>query len=232
MSYIIGSGWWCDGTGKHAGSANNDSTDEIRQRGFFDWWYRSVKKVSHPQKIIVVDSASSIKPCLDGKDDVEFVSLVCNFNQKTEQNRFGTPRTGATRAFFIGAFYALMNDVDYFVWVEQDCLLHGVGIIEKALSAGGDKMEISHGMWNHIYKVETSFIIVKTSIVPHLYDVYLKLPGDRPEKRWQQVDECFDFVELPFGYGRNRPINFDDEFFFAQQLTQEELVRFKEKIRS
>ncbi|MDD5089241.1 MAG: hypothetical protein PHI18_10670, partial [bacterium] len=127
-SYIIHSGWWCDGTNAHPG-ATKSSDARIRSREFFDVWYDFVRAYTTPEKILVVDSASPERPNLEGKD-VEFVSLKRNFLHGMQcDTKYG----GWTRAFFTGAFYAMMNDAEFSVFIEQDCLVAGAGIIERAI---------------------------------------------------------------------------------------------------
>ena len=42
--------------------------------------------------------------------------------------------SGWTRAAMIGLGYCYYNDIEYCVYVEQDALLFGKGIIERAIS--------------------------------------------------------------------------------------------------
>jgi len=35
---------------------------------------------------------------------------------------------------------------------------------------------------------------------------------------------------MPFGYGRNRPIDFDQPHYFAQHLNGDELAEFKKRL--
>ena len=133
MPYIISTGWWCDGTGIHAGSVNNKSSNFTRSPAFFDIWIEQVLKVSKPQKILITDSKSPVDyPRKITKNGlVEFVSLNQNFGHAINcEGKY----CGWTRSILNGAFYSYINDCD-FVYVEQDCLLFGEGIIEKAFES-------------------------------------------------------------------------------------------------
>ena len=79
MSYIISSGWWCDGSGQHAGSLCNSSDNIIRKEEFFDLWYYSIDKYTDPKKIIIIDSNSPVKPFIADDPRIEWVSLIKNF---------------------------------------------------------------------------------------------------------------------------------------------------------
>jgi len=47
--YIIGTGWWCDGSGEHAGSKQShlNSDTFIRTKEFFKLWYYFVNKYTN-----------------------------------------------------------------------------------------------------------------------------------------------------------------------------------------
>ena len=63
MNYIIGTGWWCDDTGVHSHTKHQKYVDtSTRKKDFFDLWYKSIRKFTNPQSIIVVDSNSPVKP--------------------------------------------------------------------------------------------------------------------------------------------------------------------------
>jgi hypothetical protein len=230
MSYIISSGWWCDRTQVHPGSRRNASDNRIRSREFFDVWYDCIKTYTSPEKIIVIDSASPIKP--KTRQDVEFVSLKRNF---LHAEGCETRLTGWTRAFLTGAFYALMNDTDYSVFVEQDCAVVGGGIVEQAIAEmEGRGKKISYGKLDGMGSyIEQSFVIIKNDYILEFIEHYLAIPktdnvfdGMSPEIKFRTINEKDTFwYPLPFGYGRNRPINFQDATFYAQQMTTDELRR-------
>lgn len=234
MKYIIGTGWWCDGTGLHSHSKHQKYVDKkTRQSDFFDLWYKSVKKYTKPDKIIMVDSNSPIKPNLSGKDDVEFISLNKNYGAAIDGTSKGI-LSGWDRSVLMGASYAMLCDVDYFVYIEQDCLIHGKGIIEYAISKmNRAKVMLGDGIGTP-QPIQQSFIIVKGDYLQTFISKDFTLNDKSflrksPEKRY---GEYFKQVAkmLPFGYGRTRPINFNDEYFYAQHLRSNELRKFKNKL--
>lgn len=219
--YIVHSGWWCDGSGVHPG-ATKRSDPRIRSQLFFDVWYEFVTRYTNPTKILIVDSASPVLPELSGKN-VEFLSMSRNFlHGMTCDTKYG----GWTRAFFVGAFYALMNDADYAVFVEQDCLCVGDGIIEAAIANMGEKrISFSVGGPNHS---DQSLTVLRTDYVMEFANAFFAIQADDREmdteaKFLSIVREHDSFIPLPFGYGRNRPINFKDRMFSAQQWRPDEL---------
>jgi hypothetical protein len=221
--YIVHSGWWCDGSSVHPG-ATKYSDPRIRSLAWFDVWYEFVRTYTAPQKVIVVDSASPVRPDLTGKD-LEFVSMRRNFLHGMKcDSQWG----GWTRSFFLGAFYAYLNDVDYSVFVEQDCLLVGEGIVEHAIAAMGDK-QISFALGGP-NRSDQSFTIIRRDYIRPFTDAFLSI--DKDDREMDTEDKFLSIVErdqslapLPFGYARNRPINFADKHFFAQQWRPKELLQ-------
>ena len=131
MSYVIGSGWWC--ADKNLDSrAELLGDDEIRGHKFHQLWYEAICRYTSPEKIIIVDSCSPSKPLLNSKDDkLEFISLNVNGGHSTNhKEKF----CGYTRAILLGLEYALQCEADYYVYVEQDALIYGEGIIEHCIS--------------------------------------------------------------------------------------------------
>ena len=218
MGYVIGTGWWCDGGGKKAWSVQ--SSDKIRQVGFFDKWHAAVVKYTNPLKIVAVDSCSPVKPDFAGKG-VEVITMTRNFNQ----GAYGFKRGVATRQVFMGAWYAFFNDADYFVWIEQDCLIRGAGIVERAIESMGSA-DYAMARWDHQYEVETCFMVFRCGSVPRLWSSLMEGTEEFPELRYWGMRNRMELSLLPFGYGRNRPIVWGDEHAFAQQMNEEELSEY------
>lgn len=222
-SYIIHTGWWCDGSNLHPGATKN-SDERIRSHLFFNVWYEFVRAYTKPEKIIVVDSASPLRPDLTGKD-VEFVSMKRNF---LHGMKCDTKYGGWTRSFFTGAFYALMNDAEFSVFIEQDCLVVGDGIIERAIENMHNR-SVSYALGGP-NRSDQSFTIVRTDILLELMRRFFSIPEndrdmDTEDKFMRSVGKDDVFTPLPFGYARNRPINFGDPHFFAQQWRKKELLQ-------
>jgi hypothetical protein len=228
MSYIIYAGWWCDQSRVHPGALRNASDNRVRGTEFFDVWYDCIHTFTCPEKILIVDSNSPIKPKFG--QDVEFVSLKRNF---LHAENCDTMLTGWTRAFLTGAFYSLMNDTEYAVFIEQDCAVVGGGIIEQAIAEmESQSKKIAYGKLDKMGSyIEQSLVIIKKDYILNFIQMYLAIPktdsvfqGVPPEMKFKLINEKDNlWCPLPFGYGRNRPINFADAVFYAQQMTAQEL---------
>lgn len=255
--YIITSGWWCD----------NDASDDrekklgdtqLRQVDFFSKWHEAIVKFSNPEKVLIIDSASPVKPDLSSFSNVHFLSLDHNPGHPTKHlNRY----SGVTYAHALGMTYALLEDFDYWVYVEQDALLYGEGIIEHAISKMNKGIMFGSGVGTPQPMQQSLMIFHKDSIGRFLKCLSRISYPDRefsPEMKFavaaspiwrifpnffirviltkgllgKLVKKAFFLVSnsslsgyqpLPFGYGRARPINHDDEFYYFQHGSVEEL---------
>ncbi len=227
MGYMIGTGWWCPETKKEQESAGKRNTEWRRMKTFYDLWLRHIRRYTFPSGIVVVDAGSEMLPDFSG---MHVLKMSRNFQHENgSKGLFGTERTGGIRQIFLAGMYAMVNGADYFVWVEGDCLLHGTKIIEKVIRHMGDG-DFSALEWNHEYKLETSFMVFRCSSLPKIMARYLVTDASKPELKFVEVAKHFKLVWMPFGYGRNRPIDFDVPHYFAQHVYGEELAEFKKRL--
>lgn len=235
IKYIIGTGWWCDNTGIHTHSHLQQQVDvSTRQVGFFELWYKAIMKFTNPQSIIIVDSNSPVKPNIIGKSNVQLISLDKNYGAAMD----GTSNqklSGWDKGVLLGAAYALMCDAEYFVYVEQDCLLYGKGIIEEAISHMGASEILFGDGFGTPQPLQQSFFIVKAKYLHKFispdYDLIDKsYLAASPEQRYHRYFQDV-YSYMPFGHGRVRPIDYSLCHFYAQHLTKEELSIFKRIIK-
>lgn len=157
MKYIIGSGWWCG-----EDRSNAYGSDAIRSQQFSDLWLSSISTFTTADKILIVDSNSPIKPNTLGRESkLEFVSLNINGGYR---GAIVGKYVGWTRSVLLGMEYADMCDCEYFVFVEQDCLLYGEGIIEQCISKMKKPyMFGSAKNTNTWHPIQQSFFIIRKS---------------------------------------------------------------------
>lgn len=161
MKYVIGSGWWC---APHNEDKRSEliGDDSIRGKDFHQLWYKSICEYTDPQKILIVDSCSPIKPDLNKNDNrLEFISLNLNAGHNT--NHVGK-YCGCVRAMEVGLLYTLMCDADYYVYVEQDALLYGKGIIEHCISKMRKPIMFGSGEGTPCRTQQSLFIVHKSVI--------------------------------------------------------------------
>ncbi len=183
-NYIIGSGWFCDnkGTGGWVGS-----WDFQRMQEFSALWYHFVNKYTKPKKIVIVDNASPFKPIFPDDGKIEIISMDRNYKHVCT----GHPGKycGQMRGIMLTAFYALMNDADYFVFIEQDCLVRGENWIENTIAyMEKHNAEISYGWKDHEYRADHTIIIVKNSAILDFIRNYIAIEQKdydvRPELKY------------------------------------------------
>lgn len=263
MKYIIASGWWsCQRDEDTRDQLIGD--DQIRNSDFHTLWYQCIKRFTNADEIVVIDSASPIKP--ENINDETWISLRKNFGHSTNHE---SKYSGVSRSFMMSMMYAFANDYDYWVYIEQDALIYGDNIIEQAIKNSyqsiiwGDgkgtpqptqqslmifeKNQIPVFLY-HYEKInctdaeispEWKFLFAANSlarILPSTTLKYLANPSksriaNLPKKIFIKFLRLFDrFDDLPFGYGRVRPINFEDSHFYFQHGDKQELKLFLNKL--
>lgn len=235
MDYIIGTGWWCDGSGTHLHSRYQKGVDKAtRQKDFFELWYRAVKKYTTPRKIVVIDSNSPVVPEFDKKRDVQVYSLSKNWGPGRRGTLDGK-LSGWDRGILTAASIAYLDNAAYFVYLEQDCLVKGKGIIEHAISKfDKDKMILVGDGEGTPDPIQQSLIIIKHEYIPTFINKEMsatpKFLRTSAEKRYfSHYQKHLQF--LPFEGGRHRPIKWNNRFVYAQHLNKHELNQFKKIIK-
>jgi hypothetical protein len=230
---VVGSGWWCDGK-SHDWAIGSRFTRSV---AFFDIWYRQVMRCLNPDRIVITDSASPIKPDYRSYP-IEWLCLDRNYGHPNDirTGRIHTKYSGFTRTVISGAMYALCCDADFYVYVEQDCLLRGDDFLRHALgdttldillgaptkNGRGRKPGIAASM------LQQSLLVVRRAGLERFLQGLLGAPwtdGElSPEEIMRQQLAPFELVQVP--YGRSRPIDFDRSHFYAEHLDDDELQRF------
>ncbi len=268
-NYLVSSGWWCDESGIEEQRTNPIGDDYIRSRNFHQLWYRCIKRFSNPGAIYIVDSASPTSPILN--EDEIFVSLQKNYGYSLYcTDRF----CGFVRAVALGMYYAYINSFEYWVYIEQDALVFGDGIVECCIDfMRQTRCSILFGDGRGTPQpTQQSFMLMHMdAIMPFLYEIDKIKSSDReisPEWKFSIAANSIlrlipeglfrgalspdkhgritgaitrrlmaaatsigkKYRYLPIGYGRARPIQFNDPHFYFQRGTREELDRFMEKL--
>lgn len=219
--YVIGSGWYCrhpDGsTGKVHGHPQVGEA-VIRSIDWHSVWKYFLFRYTSPAKVIVVDSNSPYKPERD--DRIEWVSLDDNYqyNKKTHYN-------GWLRGFMTGAWYAWNCNAN-FVYIEQDCLVIGKNWMKAVEKQAVGKFPLFGKRFRS--PIQQSLVYLPYAVIPKfLY--YLTLPKNAMtcEVRFHNTSKGkvgLPYKTIPFGVGRNRPINWKAKHFYAQHWNKSELV--------
>ena len=129
FSYLIGSGWHASVSGVHPLMKINSRVDAtVRTPSWFPLWYAHLTHFTNPVQVVVTDSDSPLKPEFIGTKSqtlkyplLQWIELTENFGHEAVSV---SPTVGGwERSVLQGAMQAILNDVDYYVYVEQDLLV-------------------------------------------------------------------------------------------------------------
>lgn len=260
-NYIITSGWWCTNDENTKDRSIKYGDEFIRTDNFHRLWSNAIKKYCRPIKTYIIDSNSPVKPILNESEIL--ISLHENAGHPTLH--IGK-LSGVSRAHMLGMSIALANEVDYWVYIEQDALVFGHNIIEKCIenmrgpymfgSGDGTPQPVQHALMiiraDGIPKFIKNFNSIKakdfeispekkfaiaTSFILRMFPEWFFIIANKPhfagriaKKINSIIFRIFQgFENIPFGYGRKRPINFDEQYFYFQHGSKKELEMYKMK---
>ena len=218
---IIGTGWcgFLDGR-----ASNSETSKRVYGSFWLNTWQKYIKRFIKPMGYHVYHSNCEIDAALlsDDWSRTKGLAPVEILNHAHD----------AYASHIMGAQYALLNGCDY-VFIEQDCLVYG---LDKAIEwAQNQTAGIVYGFGEYSLFPgwsEESFTFVSNEFLPTFIARMnrrriFETTNSAPEKIFHSLFK--DLAEYwPFGYGRKRPIDFDQEVFYAQQITDDELEKFLE----
>ena len=261
MSGTVFTGWYCDETSPRNYEVHGAEIN--RGLAFRPLWWQSISRFVSPSHVVVVDSASPSP----APDDRYFSGRI---DQIRLQVNPGHPQTtkfhysGWTASVLVGLEYALVSDLDYFLYVEQDALLFGDGLLDKIESqlrrhkfvfgAGYGAWPLQQSVFairkdgyrqflSRMHKIacrdvelspELKFGIAsaESPYLAALLDNFANVPVKtlRTKLVRRTLKALGEFAVLGFGYGRTRPINFNDDCFYFQQGTTAELNAYAARL--
>jgi len=210
---------------------------------------------------VVVDSASPVKPELGGDPAITWIELTHNPGHALDC----TERLcGYTVSVMMAAHYTYLCGADYLVYVEQDNLLVGEGIIERAIACMTTPFMFGDPVARKQPLQQSLFIVRRDGLLPLVSFLNRLATPDRelsPERKFglaafaaaqPPLDDSAapllaahlyaleglihapdslpparrNFDWLPFGYGRNRPIDWEQRHFYLQHASADELTRY------
>jgi hypothetical protein len=233
---VVGSGWWSAGV-RSQWTIGDDLT---RSTAFFTLWYRQVMKSLNPSMIFVTDSRSPNKPDSRKFERVQWIELDKNYGHANDI-RVGLSKakfSGSNLCKIMGAAFALCCDADYFVHVQQGCVLRGDDFLKKSIGEQdfdffcGQRAEGGRGLHGAVAApmLQDSVLIMKKSGIENYISKIISAPetdGElSPEAKMERYMAPYGLLQVP--YGRSRPIDFSRSHFYAIHLTRDELMAFLE----
>lgn len=231
----MGSGWWSDV--EPASWLIGDHVAKTPE--FFDLWLYLVQRYIRPEQIIVVDSASPVKPSEASRQKVTWLQLDKNYGHAVDigSGKVATKYCGNTRAQLLGAMFALCNDADIYCYVEQDCVIRGENIVATAVAGRGPTIFVGAPTENGVglggrvaapMHQESLLVVVGRDALERFIRGRMLGPESDGElsSEIKLVRDCAPFDVLAIPFGRSRPIRFDGPCYYAQHLTRQELQGF------
>lgn len=231
---IVGSGWWCDGVP----SPWLVGDQIVKTPQFFGLWLHLVRRYINPDQIVIIDSRSPLKPAEHLRKGLTWIELDRNYGHSNDIRigRIVTKFAGNTRAQLLGAMFALCNDADIFCHLEQDCVIRGDNLIDRAVAGrqpgiviGGpatNAVGLNGGLAAGFH--QEAMVIVGRSSLERFITGRTKGPETDGElsPEVKLVRDCAPIDILAIPYGRSRPIEFERPHYYAQHLTKDELRKF------
>lgn len=254
---MIGTGWWCSNDGEHLTNPERKllGDEQIRGAKFFDLWLQSVIRYTNPASVVVIDSRSPIKPDPKLMANVHWVELP--FNARHSTNHVGQ-WSGWMRSVLMAGQYALNSDAEYFVYIEQDCLVEGFDIIEYCIMKMKTDFLFGSGVGTPQPIQQSFFIVRRRGLSRFIHNLTSLHSTDRKlSPEWKFVYSTwrpfvlasnlgllrFNWIRrlvlllatklfydhLPVGSGRARPLPLNSKFLYFQHGTSEELSAYIER---
>jgi hypothetical protein len=204
-----------------------DKDDTYRQELFKIWYKNTMYHTrKNPPVAIFVINANGYMPKDQRKGT--WIDIPYNLGHVCDTMAIGSMPykhglCGWTMGTLIGALLAFNSNADM-VYKEQDCLAFGPWV-EEIYKTLGNKIKIVTGKLDPAlpFKIEQSLFAVKYEYLIDFVRTYISITIPDwemvPEHKWERLIQTqwkdrFEF--LPFGYGRDRPINYDDKVWYMQ----------------
>lgn len=221
MNFLLGTSFFDSGKGGA----------EFRRELMGLWCSAAAKLDVAPNRVLIVAENNSLLP--DNAFDFETIQLPGNLGHVGDHLN-GTKKhefTGWSSSMLLLAMAAYTAECDL-IYSEADNLPFGPIVkrtyddLGTACIVFGRKMTSPPWM-----PCAQAWFLVKHAFIPTFVSTYLRLGRDGDvrslgEQKFIRIEERFGnslVRRLSFGVDRERPIPWDDEVFYAQQLTREEI---------
>jgi hypothetical protein len=194
---MIGTGWWCADAEPPAPGRRYMGSDVIRSAEFHHLWSAAVDHYTHAESVFIVDSASQQKPPITNPA-YRMMSLPRNpGHAQVHSGHY----SGWTASVIHSLEYALSSDVDYFVYIEQDALVHGEGIIEHCIEKMRRPLMFGSGQGTPQPLQQSFFIVRKDAMRPFLAGLHaIRLKDNTLCPEWKFVLASLGLSGRPFEF--------------------------------
>lgn len=229
--YIVATGYW---NGPHWSSGLIEPEKVEFTKKFFNIWWDNTFKYSNPLEVLVVNQNS---PFLPNEKKGKWIDTLYNLGHVHSLDTNDYPHkkfAGCSLTFMLAALYCYNSDCDL-IYKEQDCLAFGdwVEKLYSDLEEKNAKMLIGREEDSDGQSSAQSILLIKHGFLLDFVKSYLSInyndagPGYvRPEWKFTYLKNIIypnDIKFMSMGYDRARPVSFEEETYYIQQVKDYEL---------
>jgi len=195
-------------------------------------WMANTLKYARPAEIVVANAAGKCLQHLGGP----WLNAKHNYGHVKKLAK-GEKHGGWWLGFMLGALMCYCHRHD-FIYKEQDCLAFGPWVGHLLGTAKNTGASVVIGRFTqHPYSIEQSLVLIKRHAILDFITEYLMLPkpeslrAGRPEFKFLSIMKKRPkmVVFMQMGCGRDRPIPYEHKHFYAQHLTEPELLELRRR---
>lgn len=216
MKYIIGTGYFA-----------TEEQAPAKEHFFTRYWWENTQEYTqrdNPHVYIINGGGRYYGPPMGS-----WVNLDRNLghihHMIHDAANFPGPLCGWSMSVILLALIAYHNRCDL-IYKEQDCLAFGPWVDRLYADCEGKNMVTGQC---RLMKIEQSLFLIKYEFLLEYVRQYLAFPiSDAQHLPEFKFDEMIKnprnkIGHLSFGYGRDRPIDYNDGVFYLQQITAQEI---------
>lgn len=195
-------------------------------------WHDNTRKFLPDGRIYVINSGGAMKFYGDG--DTNWINLSENIGHSKYKPQ-AYKLSGWSNSFLMGCLLAYGCGQDL-IYKEGDCFAFGpwVARLEKEIGAAGMITGADNVGGDADGLQAQSLVLVRHWYLLELIERFLAIPRRdddlHSEHKFKLIGQANGkHAVTTMGYDRTRPIGYDDEAFYVQQMTLEEMVELKER---
>lgn len=227
MKYLLGSSFY----------ENGKNGPEFRKAFSRTWVFNNLKADPQPSRVVVI---------LEGGSEIGASGSNCDLIHLTGNlGHVGQLLSGEKKYEFSGwsasmaalAMLAYVDEAD-FLYKEEDCLAFGPWVKRMYEDMGTGDMVFGHRHTSPPWMpASQSLFLVRHSFIPKFVGTYLLMGKDGDlsnlgEQKFVNIERIFGkekIKRLSFGVDRERPLPCNNEVWYGQQFTQNEMDNLKTK---
>lgn len=216
-NYVIGTGFY------------NPSGSKAQE--FYPIWYANTYRHANPERVLVLaNGGSHMAATAPGN----WVYLDGNLGHAHDLSAGRKPHVmcGWSAAFVTLAMMAYSDERD-FIFKEQDCLAFGPWV-ETMYHEIGDRGMI---FGSNRYACAQAIVLCRHAFIPEFVRLYMgegseQAKSNECELKFARLERQHPdlFGRFSFGVDRDRPIPYDAEVFYVQQIQPGELAELRRRI--